>query len=212
VVLAGVDMRIRGDNGDPASKVTGTLGYDAQRSFECILPHLKSDSTGTSAETDILAALLLPEPALPAAPARAFFEIDGGGTLSACPFQLSGFYNGNSAACRQFASDVYWTGTTKKMAVLQLRSALTSIPDGSGGFIPTWKTIEIGNTGLLDIGITNEPPAAIGMTSGHFALFNQVLGGGKVPTITGCSIPVSVCVHCTGPRVVIPGCSDSAWP
>jgi hypothetical protein len=204
VVLAGIDMRIRGDGGDPNSKVTGTLGYDAKRSFDCLLPHLKSESAGSSAETDIRSTLLLPEPALPASPATAYFEIDGGGMLSACPFKLSGFYNANSSACRQFASNVFWTGTTNNTAVLQLRSRLTGNT--------TWKTIDIGNTGLLDIALTNEPPNPISMTSGHFVLFNKVLGGGKVPTVTSCPIPVNVCIKCSGPRVVIPGCSDSAWP
>lgn len=207
VNVAGVAMRIRDTDGKIA---TGTLGND--RSFS-IVPSLKANATGTAAQKELKTGLVTQS--LPATPVAAYFEIDGGGTLEACPFARGGnFGGGGTTACRQFASDVYWFGETaaSKPAVLQLASKVKT--DGSGNL--DWKTIPVANTGRLVIAISNEPLIQpTGASTKHFDLFAKVLDGGGLPSITAdCAPPTcpGACVTCNGPKVIVPGCSDSQWP
>lgn len=202
VDITGVDVRIRGKAGaDPNSVALGPLGYDAKRSFECIVPRLKDHVVPGMSGNDIKPALTMTNPGFPASPATAYFEIDGGGTLAACPMASGGFYR-DATMCEQFARKVFWVGETDGMAVVQLRSAKTS---------NDWKTITLNNAGRLDVRIKNEPPISTSMTSAHFELYETILGGVNLPRITPCNKP-TVCVTCSSNQISIPGCSDSQWP
>lgn len=206
VNVAGVAMRIRDTAGNVA---INTLSNHA--SFT-IVPSLKTRATWATAKKELKTGLLTQK--LPATPVAAYFEIDGGGTLKACPFARGGVFGGGStAACEQFASDVYWFGMTTTPAVLQLASKLKSEADGGD---LEWKTIPIANTGRLEIAISNEPLIPpTGASTEHFDLFEKVLDGGQLPPITAdCAPPKcpGACVKCTKQQVIVPGCSDSQWP
>ena len=201
VSIKGVAMRIRDEDGSVAS---GTLTNGA--SFD-IVPSLKRREKGTDAQKKKLKPGLLTQK-LPAAPIASYFEIDGGGELTACPFSGGGFFSSTPTSCDQFANDVFWNGVTKTKAVLQLAYTV----DGNGDLV--WKSIPTANAGQLDIGISNETAVSTGMSTAHFNLFAKVLDGGALESITRCNIPTcpSACVSCKGPKVIIPGCSDSQYP
>lgn len=199
VEFTGADLRIRGDGGTVA---TGTLTNDA--SFNCLVHSLYQ----ISGKGTLLPALLIPA-ALPASPSSGFFEIDGGGTLLACPFtrkdQSGGYYdNDPNKNCIQFAEDAYWKGTTTGTAILQIRSMNTPNHD--------WIPLHINNSGRLNVGIVNEPPPPMTPSSAHFALFDKILATGRVPGIVVCPNP-TICVTCgPGREVLVPGCSDTQYP
>lgn len=209
VEIEGVHARIRGDGG--ASGSTAMPPLVPTKSFDCLVPHLKTVASGTNTETEILGIVLQNEPALPADPSSAWFEIDGGGELTACPFGLGGFYGTNTTACSQFANLVYWSGAVNETPKLQMRSDKTP-KDGNGN--PTWVNIDVPYAGLLDIVITNDPRTSMSPSTAHFELFERVLNGAQLPSLTAnCIVPAaSRCARCSGSSVLIPGCSDSQWP
>jgi|GEM_PF-5890317 len=213
VDVTGINIRVRGDGGVDTSLPNTPFTPDAKKSFDCMLPHLKSDSnvaSGSDVEKTIPQSLRMPDPPAPTGGLTATFDIEGGGTLEACPFAQGGFYPNNSAECLQFAKTVKWTGTTSGQSVLQLRSAVYTANQ--------WKTIRTYNTGILKIGVSNEPPAAATPTSPsslHVDLYDQLMSGGHMQTVTGCIQPTTICRVCSGPTsavVAIPGCSDSTYP
>lgn len=207
VAVGAAEMRIRGDGGVSTSTALNTLSPD--HSFDCLVPNIKTlamNQGGSDAATDIPSAYRTNPPSGKLA---ALFEIDGGGTLSACPFGDGGLVRDPKTgqdSCLQFAKTVSWTGSTSGVAVVQIRTPY-SIAQGSD-----FVTIRAGNGGTLRVGVSNEPPTQIAMTSAHFVLFNDLLSGGKVPSITACTVP-TFCSNCgVSGSVVIPGCSDTQWP
>src|SRR5207244_2565497 len=142
VRVEGVAIRIRGD-GDTVALNTLSNG----RSF-AIVPSLKSHVERSTSPPDLMSGLLTQKQ--PADPVAAYFEIDGGGVLAACPFSNGGFFGNSGATCDQFASDVFWDGDTTGAAVLQLAYKL----DGNGDLV--WYKIRIANKGPLRIDIAND--------------------------------------------------------
>lgn len=210
VDLTGVAVQVHDSNG---GKAPGQLGYDNTQSFARLVPSIKKKAkpkqpNGPDTDTDLMTGLR--QQMLPASPVAAYFEIDGGGTLGACPFSQGGHFSDEpSNASNQFASDVFWVGQTdpRYPAVLQLAYKVTNNQ-------LVWKTIRTANKGVLKIGISNEPKPPVQFSTQHFQLFDKVLNGGSVLKITAGGPPQCPqgCLKCASFLAVIPGCSDSQWP
>jgi hypothetical protein len=196
VDLAGVALRIRDENKD--APVYPPFCVD--QTFCDFVPQLRDgDFPGGELREELRTA------DLPSNGAAAFFEIDGGGVLSACAFANKGvFVNADhkllSKSCRPFAEEVRWVGATAGTAFLEMKSA------GTAG---QWEKIRMNNTGPLWLRI--ETVSAARRTPEHFALHNKLLTNTVLPTIDICDDEMSDYL-CTSARIEVPGCSDSGWP
>lgn len=202
VRIDGFDMQIRDEHDNPAISP-----MNPSPSYLALPPHLSS--VPGLKDGRLQGALLTTD--MPPSTAAGYFEIDGGGDLTACEFKDGGYYDGQPAStCHQFADGIYWTGSTKGRPALQIRS----LRNGS-----RWETVKMVTTGPLQIIVENLPtdPA---VTTAHFALNNKLLFRGGLPTISVCTVcppPPQLplppdCYHCGGPVADVAGCSNTTWP
>jgi hypothetical protein len=204
VALGDVSLRIRS-----AANGTKALGSLVPAASMCLVPHLQKE-----AHAGALVASVMND-GLPSDNAAAYFEIEGGGTLAATAFKQPGLFftidpsTGNRIrdTCRRFASAIEWSGTTDSAAMLQMASDATL-----GG----WVTIPTGNTGRLEVIVTNQPPAGTPPSPAHFSLNHKLMTGDLPQIETPCTLDASYtckeCSGCLGPLVFVPGCSDTTYP
>jgi hypothetical protein len=198
VRIDGFDMQIRDEHDNHPS---GTLNPGP--SYAALPPHLAS--VPGLKDGRLQGALLTPD--MPPSPAAGYFEIDGGGELTACEFNDGGYYEGQPpSTCHQFADGIYWTGNTLGRPSLQIRSLHT----GS-----RWETVKMINPGPLLI-IVENLATSLEVTTKHFALNNKLLFSGGLPSINVCKDcpppPPKDCYQCAGPTNDVAGCSDTTWP
>jgi hypothetical protein len=197
VDLVGVDMRIRDTKVNPPIDPA----FCVDQTFCDFVPQLRDNGDFHGGE---LRESMRGDD-LPSDGAAAFFEIDGGGTLSACAFKEKGvFVDADhkllSKQCRPFAEEVRWKGATADDAFLEMRSSATA---------GTWQRIHMGNTGALWLRI--ETVSTSRRTPEHFALHNKLLISTILPTIDVCNETLTGDL-CTSAEIEVPGCSDTGWP
>jgi hypothetical protein len=204
VLIDDISMRISGKSGGDRKGPPERLPR-----FSCLVPQMKNDPNIDAGDLkpSVRAA------GLPGSFVSGYFELDSGGSLDACPFQVPGRFVREGATppkegpSRHFAQYVRWSGSTDGDSMLEIRSRQTN-----GAFVE----IPIPHEGTrLEIRVTNFPPGnpIEHASPEHFALNSKVLVKPDLPKVDKATDPKDGC-YCSGiqPEVAVPGCSDTGWP
>lgn len=211
VTMVGLDMRIVEQG--VAAEDGRSLPDDTDESFTCLLPHLGTDP---NIRASLLSTLTTADP--PHGPAAAYFELDRGGVLLACPFdgddpsKNGGRFIPAGATprdpcregddCQAFAEVLYWINDEIKAPSLELWSPRTG----------RWLPVRFQTTHPLFVTVSNQPAHKMSPSPEHFVLFQKLLRETKLPTIQlGPATPCATCDE-SGGEVFVAGCSDSQWP
>jgi hypothetical protein len=161
---------------------------DLGEDFDALTPHLKAITAGkfSAVRSDLSDDI----PDANNSPVVAYFVLSGG-HLSADP-QCSRAKLGVDADDRRFADVVSLTGTTPKPAVLQLRSKA----------LPSWTTIAMKDSDVMDIRIENRP----GSSTGHFPMHAKLAD----PNLSVVMPTITKTLSCEAG--LAPGCSNTQWP